>query len=97
MNLPLGDFVNGGAATGLLAVVLMVINGRLVPRKHIDEILKEAHYTTELWKSAYENSEARGDVLTDQVKELTEQGRTVQHFIQSLREASHIGTTHVDS
>lgn len=97
MDIP--ELVNGGAATVLLSVVLMVLSGKLVPRRQLDDTrtdfqtqISNAHYTTELWKSAYENSEQRGDVLVGQVQELAEQGRTIQHFIESLKEVSHVET-----
>jgi hypothetical protein len=81
-------------AGGLVAVfIILMLLGKIVPRSTVDDIRSDwgtrvGEKTTEAatWRSAWEKSEASRVEAADQVKELLELGRTMDHFIHSLRE-----------
>lgn len=74
------DIAQGGAVALLTLVVLMVLTGRLVPRKTYDDLLKER----DTWREAHTVSEAARTSERTQTQELLELSRTSAHALQAL-------------
>jgi len=67
--------------TGLLAVlVLLILVGRLVPRRTMEDILHDR----DEWRAAHKISEDARAEGQKQVDELLEHARTTDQFIRSL-------------
>ncbi|MFD5026981.1 hypothetical protein [Streptomyces sp. NPDC058373] len=73
-----------GAVTLLAVVVLMVLTGRLVPRRTYDDLKEER----DTWRSAHTVSEEARAMERAQTRELLELGRTSAHALTGLREAA---------
>ncbi|WP_436735981.1 hypothetical protein [Streptomyces sp. BBFR102] len=73
-----------GAVTLLALVVLIVLTGRLVPRRTYDDLREER----DTWRSAHTVSEEARAVERAQTRELLELGRTGTHALAGLREAT---------
>ncbi|MET9222304.1 hypothetical protein ABZX65_26560 [Streptomyces sp. NPDC003300] len=81
MSEVLGVSVAQGGAVGLLAlVVLMVLTGRLVPRRTYDDLLRER----DTWRETAQAAEEVTRVQQRQVGELLELSRTAGHVLTSL-------------
>ncbi|MFD8470396.1 hypothetical protein ACFV10_35415 [Streptomyces cyaneofuscatus] len=74
------DIAQGGAVALLTVVVLMVLTGRLVPRRTYDDLLKER----DTWREAHTVSEAARTSERAQTQELLELSRTSAHALQAL-------------
>ncbi|MFD7867302.1 hypothetical protein [Streptomyces sp. NPDC059783] len=74
------DVAQGGAVALLVLVVLMVLTGRLVPRRTYDDLLKER----DTWQAAHRESEAARTSEREQTQELLELSRTSAHALQAL-------------
>jgi hypothetical protein len=80
-----------GVGSALVVVAFMVYRGLLVPRRQVDALtaVMEARLATAeqreatVWQ-AWQTSEKAREVLSGQVGELLEQGRTMDHFIRSM-------------
>lgn len=83
-GIPLGQVGAGGLVT---AFVLAVLLGRLVPRRTLEDILRDrdewraAHKISETAREVSEHARAEGQ---KQVTELLEHARTTDAFIRSL-------------
>lgn len=73
-----------GAVTLLALVVLMVLTGRLVPRRTYDDLKEER----DTWRQAHVVSEEARAMERAQTRELLELGRTGAHALAGLREAA---------
>lgn len=74
------NIAQGGAVALLAVVVLMVLTGRLVPRRTYDDLREEKND----WKAT---AQAAGDVIREQQRQLGETlefGRTAGHVLTSL-------------
>jgi DNA/RNA endonuclease G (NUC1) len=77
-------------ATGLLAgVVIMILTGRLVPRRQLDDLRSDKDAQIETWKTAYERAMEGQDVQRGHIVALLEANRTATHVIQALPQAAH--------
>ncbi|MFJ1648030.1 hypothetical protein [Streptomyces sp. NPDC088258] len=74
------DIAQGGAVALLAIVVLMVLTGRLVPRRTYDD-LKEERNT---WRAAHTTSEEARRLERDQTQELLELSRTADRVLTAL-------------
>ncbi|MGW1468540.1 hypothetical protein ACWCPT_29860 [Streptomyces sp. NPDC002308] len=74
------NVTQGGAVALLTLVVLMVLTGRLVPRKTYDDLLKER----DTWREAHTVSEKARTAERAQTQELLELSRTSAHALQAL-------------
>ena len=72
--------VEGGATALLVLVVLMILTGRLVPRR----ILEDAITDRDNWRQAYLESEAARRVEHDQTGELLEMAKIGGHILTAL-------------
>lgn len=68
----------------LLAAVLMILTGRLVPRSTLQDKTKEAND----WRLAYEAERAARTLSDAQTRELLEVAKTSQHFLTAVFENS---------
>lgn len=57
-----------------------------------DARLEEARSESADWKAAHETSEHARQLLAEQVRELAELGRTVDHVMRSLQVVAGVGT-----
>ncbi|WP_432091841.1 hypothetical protein [Streptomyces sp. NRRL F-5630] len=73
-----------GAVALLTLVVLMILTGRLVPRRTYDDLLKER----DTWREAHTVSEEARAMERAQTQELLELGRTSAHALTGLRQAA---------
>ena len=74
------NITQGGAVALLTLVVLMVLTGKLVPRRTYDDLLKER----DTWREAHTVSEAARTSERAQTQELLELSRTSAHALQAL-------------
>ncbi|MEU5660063.1 hypothetical protein ABZ802_31260 [Streptomyces sp. NPDC047737] len=74
------NITQGGAVALLTLVVLMVLTGRLVPRRTYDDLLKER----DTWREAHTVSESARTSERAQTQELLELSRTSAHALQAL-------------
>lgn len=73
-------------ASGLCSLfVIAVLRGRLVPRKTMEDALKDR----DDWKSAHTISETARLEMAGQVKELLEHARTSQALLEALPGRRH--------
>ncbi|KPC96252.1 hypothetical protein ADL27_04635 [Streptomyces sp. NRRL F-6602] len=80
MGIPVAQ---GGAVALLTLVVLMVLTGRLVPRRTYDDLLKER----DTWRDAHTLSESARTRDAAQTQELLELSRVSVHALQALPRA----------
>jgi hypothetical protein len=81
----------GLGATGLLAVVvLLILNGRLVPKSTLDEVRADKDMQIGIWKAAYETSMSAQDVQRGHIAALLEANRATTHVIQAIPQAVHL-------
>lgn len=87
--------VQGGAAAVLLLVGLLIVLGFLPSRREVRDLradrdarLAEEKARGDEWRAAAQAQDERNDVLTGQVAELLEIGRTTNSLIEGLRRAS---------
>lgn len=84
------------SAAGLLSLaVLLILLGGLIPRYVVNQIrqdrdarLAEAREETNNWRAAYRAAEESRSLLSQQVGELQELGKTTDQFIRSLQVAA---------
>lgn len=95
LGLPGTLVAQGGAVGALTLVVWAIVTGRLLPRRTVEEILKDrdSRIATEQargdeWRRAAEAQDARNDVLARQVEHLLEATRTTNTLIEGQRQAS---------
>lgn len=91
------DFISIGQLTAsglLLLVALLFFLGRVIPKSTVDALLaaRDAEIarcrdTSTEWRSAYELERHARELVTEQNGELIEVARTVEHIMESLREA----------
>lgn len=74
------NLAEGGAVALLAIVVLMVLNGRLVPRRTYDDLKEER----DSWRTAHTISEQARMEAIAQSGELIELSRTGVHLMDSL-------------
>ncbi|MFD4786606.1 hypothetical protein ACFWN1_05890 [Streptomyces sp. NPDC058459] len=84
-----------GAAALVGLIVLMVLTGRLVTRRQLDDVRadKDAQITAErdekaTWREAHRVSEEARREAQDQAGELLELARTAGHFYKALPQAA---------
>jgi hypothetical protein len=74
------DIAQGGAVALLTLVVLMVLTGRLVPRRTYDDMKEDRND----WRTAHNKIAGALDEAVRQNSELTELSRTGVHLLDSL-------------
>jgi hypothetical protein len=74
------DIAQGGAVALLTLVVLMVLTGRLVPRRTYDDMKEDRND----WRTAHNKIAGALDDAVRQISELTELSRTGVHLLDSL-------------
>ena len=87
------NITQGGAVALLTLVVLMVLTGKLVPRRTYDDLLKERV----TWREAHTVSEAARTSERAQTQELLELSRTSAHALQALPRMGLEEDTEVDA
>ena len=88
INLP---FVQGGAVVVLLATIWLIFIGKLVPKKHVDELREGDRLTIERqreeiheWRTAWIAADLAKRELASQVGELSETGKVTVQLLQSI-------------
>lgn len=83
--------VQGGASTVLGLVVMLILIGRLVPRRNVDDIredykarIAELIAERDMWRTAHQVSEEARHEDQQQTRELLELARTADHVLRSL-------------
>jgi hypothetical protein len=83
--------VQGGATAVLVVVILLILAGRLVPRRVVSDIrsdrddrIAEMREEVLTWRTAYETSEKAREVIQNQFGELLELARTTDQFIRAI-------------
>jgi hypothetical protein len=71
---------DAGAVTLLVVVVLLVLTGRLIPRRTHEDALADR----DNWRSAFFESEAARKVEHEQVEELLEMAKLGGHILTAL-------------
>jgi len=74
------DVTQGGAVALLAIVVLMVLTGRLIPRRTYDDMREERN----MWRTAAHDAEQLTRKQQDQIDEMLELSRTAGHVLTSL-------------
>lgn len=85
-------FVQLGAVGVVFAGVWLVFTGRLIARSTYNS-LKEVHVEAiarlqeenKEWKEAWRTSEATKEVMTNQLRELIEVGKTTEALVRSIK------------
>lgn len=72
--------VQGGAAGLLALVVLLVLTGRLIPRRTYDDLREER----DMWRQAFHESESARHLEREQAGESLELGRTAVSVLKAL-------------
>lgn len=76
---------------GLVGVVLAglraILTGALVPARTHERETAQAVTLAKIWQSAYEQEAARTEVLTAQLRDLTEASRTTLALLETLNRA----------
>jgi hypothetical protein len=95
LGIPGTVLIQGGAVAVLTLVVLLIVTGRLVPRRYLADLradrdarLAEEKTRGDEWRAAATAQDARNDVLTRQVEQLLETARTTNALIEGLKMAS---------
>lgn len=90
MNEVLGIGVAQGGAAALVAlIVILVLNGRLVPRSTLQDALTER----DTWREAHRRSEEARLAEREQTAELLEMSRIAQHVLTALPRPSSGGVS----
>ncbi len=71
---------DAGAVTLLVVVVLLILTGRLIPRRTHEDVLADR----DQWRQAYLESEAARKVEHEQTGELLEMARLGGHILTAL-------------
>lgn len=79
--LPIGSLAPAGVAA--LAVIL-VLTGRLIPRRTYEDMRQELREDRDKWREAHGISEQARRLQSSQVEELMENTRTTAQFINNL-------------
>ncbi len=94
-GIPGAVLVQGGAVSVLIAAVLAVMTGRIVPRRTLEDVrtdrdarLAEEKARGDEWRAAAQTQDARNDLLSQQVGQLLDAARTTNALIEGLRQAS---------
>ena len=74
------DPVQGGAAALLALVILLILTGRLIPRRTHEDVIADR----DNWRSAFLQSEAARRVEHDQTEELLEMAKLGGHILTAL-------------
>jgi hypothetical protein len=74
------DPVQGGAAALLALVILLILTGRLIPRRTHEDVIADRNN----WRSAFLESEAARKVEHEQVEELLEMAKLGGHILAAL-------------
>jgi len=74
------DPVQGGAAALLALVILLILTGRLIPRRTHEDVIADR----DNWRSAFLQSEAARKQEHDQTEELLELARLGGHILTAL-------------
>lgn len=74
------NIAQGGAVALLAVVVLMVLTGRLIPRRTYDDLKEER----DTWRTAHTQSEVARTEERDQNRQLMELAHTAGHVLDSL-------------
>lgn len=74
------SITQGGIGALLTLVVVMILTGRLIPRRTYDDLLRER----DMWREAAQGSLEVSREQTGQVGELLELSRTAGHVLTSL-------------
>ena len=74
------NVAQGGAVALLAVVVLMVLTGRLIPRRTYDDLKEER----DGWRTAHIESETARTEERDQNRQLLELAHTAGHVLDSL-------------
>jgi hypothetical protein len=82
--------VQGGAAGLLALVVLLVLTGRLIPRRTYEDLREER----DMWRTAFQASEDARHVEREQAVTAVEVGQTAVKVLQSLPAPSAEGVGH---
>lgn len=85
------NVVQGGASTVLGLVVMLILIGRLVPRRNVDD-LREDHKARiaeliaerDMWRTAHQVSEEARHEDQQQIREMLELSRASVHVLRSL-------------
>ena len=89
MNLSINLLQSGSLAAVVVGVVWLVLTGRLVPRSHIEDLVRDR----DLWKEAYWRTQAVNDAQTEQVRELMKTMDTTNKVLKAIpptpNEAGH--------
>lgn len=72
--------VQGGAAALLTLVILLILTGRLIPRRTHEDVIADR----DNWRSAFLQSEAARRVEHDQTEELLEMAKLSGHILTAL-------------
>jgi hypothetical protein len=85
------NIAQGGAGAALLVVFFLVVGGRLVPRRYLEDLrrdkndqLREKQAELDLWRTAAQSEAAARRELQAQNAQLLELGRTGVHVLTSL-------------
>lgn len=84
--------VQGGAAGLLALVVLLVLTGRLIPRRTYDDLRQER----DMWRTAFQASEEARHVEREQAVTAVEVGQTAVRVLQALPSPEGVGHDPVD-
>lgn len=94
------NVAQGGAAAVLGLVVLLILVGRLVPRRSVDDIrgdyqarIAELIAERDMWRTAHQVSEEARHEEQQQNREMLELARTSVHVLRSLPSAPE-GVSH---
>lgn len=80
-------------ATGLLALaVILIFRGSLVPKSTVDQMRRDKDEAIQMWRTAYEKSQAAGELKDRQIDTLLEATRTTSAVVTAVQEAAGLNS-----
>lgn len=80
----LKEFPFLGDATISMIVVLLILTGRLVPRRAVDDLIRER----DAWHEAYETQRTVSQEVRSQNSKLLEVNKVTEHLLTSIKQRS---------
>lgn len=82
----LKEFPFLGDATITVVVVILVLTGRLVPRRHVEDLIRER----DAWHEAFEAQRAVSQEVRSQNSKLLEVNKVTEHLLTSFKQRSDV-------
>lgn len=65
-------------------IIFAIISGRLIPRKTLEDRMRDKAEQIDQWRNAYENADKARTIQAEQLDKLLDQGRTTNVLLAAL-------------